>query len=77
MKPGWYQDPEDAQCVRWWDGTQWTADRLSQAVMLKQLVDGQEKTRRATSNLRWGLFGIAMLIIIWGWQIVDVLNRRL
>lgn len=22
---GWYQDPQDPKVVRWWDGTQWTA----------------------------------------------------
>lgn len=21
---GWYADPQDAQRIRWWDGTQWT-----------------------------------------------------
>jgi hypothetical protein len=24
---GWYQDPADPAAQRWWDGTQWTADR--------------------------------------------------
>jgi hypothetical protein len=25
VQPGWYPDPNDADTVRWWDGTAWTA----------------------------------------------------
>ncbi|HEY8589180.1 MAG TPA: DUF2510 domain-containing protein, partial [Naasia sp.] len=23
---GWYQDPDNAQGLRWWDGSRWTTD---------------------------------------------------
>lgn len=26
VRPGWYDDPEDATRQRWWDGTRWTED---------------------------------------------------
>jgi hypothetical protein len=32
--PGWYEDPQDAKLVRWWDGTRWsehTHDRAPQS----------------------------------------------
>lgn len=26
--PGWYPDPFDRRCIRWWDGTEWTSYAL-------------------------------------------------
>jgi len=74
-KPDWYPDPQNPQELRWWDGQGWTEDRLTSAMLLKRIADSQEKSRRSTQGIRWGLFGIAILILIYGIQILDVLNR--
>ncbi|MEO7373742.1 MAG: DUF2510 domain-containing protein [Terrimesophilobacter sp.] len=40
--PGWYEDPQDAKLVRWWDGTRWTEhshDRAPQSAPVPDPAD--------------------------------------
>ncbi len=52
--PGWYPDPQDPSCYRWWDGNTWTADTIpAVAETQPRLNDANESDSRnvAKSNL--------------------------
>lgn len=66
VQPGWYPDPNDADTVRWWDGTAWTAhvaEKTGAAASVGPVVTAAAKApRRGLSRRTSIIVGAAAVL---------------
>lgn len=65
-EPGWYQDPQDADRLRYWDGKAWvrTKPRSQLVGAGEKLQSTGQRVSKAGSGIMWILIGLAALLLI-------------
>jgi len=56
--PGWYADPEHAAVLRYWDGSQWTANRTAAVSPVVALANNMRTASLLVAILLWFPIGV-------------------